>query len=51
MKAKLNSKIMVRIPDETHAALTKHQEKTGVPVSEFVRRAIVDALKKREAGQ
>jgi len=37
-------KIVVNVPDDLHAALARHREQTGVPVSEYIRRALRLAL-------
>jgi hypothetical protein len=36
--------ILVRFKDETGTALRTERERTGVPTSEFIRRAVIAAL-------
>jgi hypothetical protein len=41
-----NERLVVQVEPSLKKALMAHSKETGVPVSEFIRRVIVEALKK-----
>ena len=41
-----DQRLVIQVEPSLKKALTKHSKESGIPISEFVRRAIVEALKK-----
>ena len=45
-KAEKTERLVVQMEPKLKADLERHSQETGVPISEFVRRTLVEALKK-----